>query len=246
MTDRPPPAPPSESPLQERLRILRESTGSATLTPNAETYVKRAAELVHNEEGPVGQRHTIAGCALRCALQECEAAMRTGGGASAKDSIRLLRFAEELRQAIRECDEAASYAGVVDTPLVDMDEADDRPVRGPWLGAEMNLNMMPGRWRLHETTVTPSTWPSESLGVARGGFRDGVVPRRLRRVLGLQRVLRRVGVPGLRPRVGELVHRFRVDRVREPPSIQERAPAHGLRGNAAAGRPLPRARRGAL
>ena len=80
MTDRPPPAPPSESPLQERLRILRESTGSATLTPNAETYVKRAAELVHNEEGPVGQRHTIAGCALRCALQECEAAMRTGGG----------------------------------------------------------------------------------------------------------------------------------------------------------------------
>ena len=49
MTDRPPPAPPSESPLQERLRILRESTGSATLTPNAETYVKRAAELVHNE-----------------------------------------------------------------------------------------------------------------------------------------------------------------------------------------------------
>ena len=81
MTDRPPPAPPSESPLQERLRILRESTGSATLTPNAETYVKRAAELVHNEEGPVGQRHTIAGCALRCALQECEAAMRTGGGA---------------------------------------------------------------------------------------------------------------------------------------------------------------------
>ena len=130
MTDRPPPAPPSESPLQERLRILRESTGSATLTPNAETYVKRAAELVHNEEGPVGQRHTIAGCALRCALQECEAAMRTGGGASAKDSIRLMRFAEELRQAIRECDEAASYAGVVDTPLVDMDEADDRPVRG--------------------------------------------------------------------------------------------------------------------
>jgi hypothetical protein len=130
MTDRPPPAPPSESPLQERLRILRESTGSATLTPNAETYVKRAAELVHNEEGPVGQRHTIAGCALRCALQECEAAMRTGGGASAKDSIRLLRFAEELRQAIRECDEAASYAGVVDTPTVDMDEADDRPVRG--------------------------------------------------------------------------------------------------------------------
>ena len=130
MTDRPPPAPPSESPLQERLRILRESTGSATLTPNAETYVKRAAELVHNEEGPVGQRHTIAGCALRCALQECEAAMRTGGGASAKDSIRLLRFAEELRQAIRECDEAASYAGVVDTPTVDVDEADDRPVRG--------------------------------------------------------------------------------------------------------------------
>ena len=37
---------------------------------------------------------------------------------------------EELRQAIRECDEAASYAGVVDTPTVDMDEADDRPVRG--------------------------------------------------------------------------------------------------------------------
>ena len=45
-----------ESPLQERLRILRESTGSATLTPNAETYVKRAAELVHNEEGPVGPK----------------------------------------------------------------------------------------------------------------------------------------------------------------------------------------------
>ena len=41
-----------------------------------------------------------------------------------------MRFAEELRQAIRECDEAASYAGVVDTPTVDMDEADDRPVRG--------------------------------------------------------------------------------------------------------------------
>lgn len=41
----PPPAPPQESPLQERLGILRESTGSATLnnaplTPNAATYVK--------------------------------------------------------------------------------------------------------------------------------------------------------------------------------------------------------------
>ena len=77
MTDRPPPAPPSESPLQERLRILRESTGSATLTPNAETYVKRAAELVHNEEGPVGQRHTIAGARGSAALRQWR-----GGGAS--------------------------------------------------------------------------------------------------------------------------------------------------------------------
>jgi hypothetical protein len=131
----PPPAPPQESPLQERLRILRESTGSATLnnaplTPNAATYVKRASELVDQVDTPAGQRYTIAGCALRCSLKECEDAMRTGGGSSAKDAMRLMRFAEELRTAIRECDEAASYAGVSDTPTVDMDEADDRPVQG--------------------------------------------------------------------------------------------------------------------
>lgn len=47
--------------------------------------------------------------------------MRTGGGSSAKDAMRLMRFAEELRTAIRECDEAANYAGVSDTPTVDMD-----------------------------------------------------------------------------------------------------------------------------
>ena len=31
----------------------------------------------------------------------------------------------------------------------------------------MNLNLTSGRWRLHETTVTPSTRPRESLRVSR-------------------------------------------------------------------------------
>ena len=100
MTDRPPPAPPSESPLQERLRILRESTGSATLTPNAETYVKRAAELVHNEEGPVGQtpydrRLRPAGAPSRSARRPCgpvaEIARVGHGGGRRDDSARTRR-----------------------------------------------------------------------------------------------------------------------------------------------------------